>query len=272
VPIRPGHLLTRGARRATARFRALPNFIILGAQGCGTTSLYWWLNEHPQVSPAVAARGNRELHYFDLHYEKGERWYRSQFPLARRTTVTGEETPYLFMHPLAPERVARDLPSSTVLIVMLRDPANRAISRFHRATRQGLETETLERALALEPERIAGAEEAILAGAVRRNHQTLSYVTGGHYATYLRRWRQHVAPERIITLESEAMFRSDTPRNDLLVTLGLEPFDAPFPSRNANKAPQTVDADAAIREQLREYFRPHNEELFELLGRRFWGQ
>jgi sulfotransferase family protein len=255
-------------RRATVPLRPLPDFVIMGMQGCGTTSTYAWLSEHPQIRPAA----KKELHYFDFHYDRGMTWYRSQFPFLRKGMITGEATPYLFLHPLAPARVARDLPDSTTFILLLRDPADRAISRYHRAVSRGKEPETLERALALEGERLAADEDAVMSGAISRGHQKYSYVTGGLYATLLRQWHQHVAPERIVTFESEALFRSAEVRSDLLTALGVGPHDVEFPFRNSSAPTEKVDADAAIREQLREYFRPHNEELFELLGRRFWGQ
>jgi sulfotransferase family protein len=252
-------------RKATVRYRTLPDFVIIGVQGCGTTSAYAWLSGHPQVRPAR----EKEIHYFDRHYEQGERWYRSQFPLVKKHTITGEATPYLFLHPLVPERVARDLPPSTPLILLLRNPADRAISRYRRAVAQGNETETLERALALEPERLAAAHEAVMLGR-RSAHETLSYVTGGHYAKLLRDWHRHVGTDRIVTFESEQLLHSDSERQDLLDLLGLAPYDAAFPVINTYAT--AVDEFAQERLQLEEYFRPHNEELFELLGRRLWGQ
>ncbi|HEX9782521.1 MAG TPA: hypothetical protein VGA56_07280, partial [Opitutaceae bacterium] len=104
----------------------MPDFIILGAQKAGTTSLYAYLLEHPQVLPAR----KKEVHYFDLRYERGERWYRSHFPSQRamqargrslgNRVITGEATPYYLFYPRAPERVASVVPNAK-FIVLLRD-------------------------------------------------------------------------------------------------------------------------------------------------------
>ena len=58
-------------RRATWRARPWPDFVILGTQRGGTTSLYQWLSRHRGVAPA----SRKEIHYFDLNYAKGEAWY-----------------------------------------------------------------------------------------------------------------------------------------------------------------------------------------------------
>ena len=103
--------------RLTASWRMQPRFLIIGAQRCGTTSLYTSLTAHPAVLPAVLHKG---VHYFDTAYGRGPAWYRAHFPLQltadrveRRTgsaPITGESSPYYLFHPLAGERIARDLP------------------------------------------------------------------------------------------------------------------------------------------------------------------
>src|SRR5690349_21510248 len=64
-------------RRLTSSARLLPDFLIIGGQRCGTSSLYYYLLEHRQIGTA----STKELHFFDDHFEKGLNWYRAQFPL-----------------------------------------------------------------------------------------------------------------------------------------------------------------------------------------------
>ena len=66
------------SRMLTASRRPLPDYLIIGAQRSGTTSLYNYLLAHPQVMPAVPSKG---VHYYDSNYARGLRWYRSHFPL-----------------------------------------------------------------------------------------------------------------------------------------------------------------------------------------------
>lgn len=56
--------------------QSVPHFLIIGAQKSGTTSLYNYLIEHPLIIPAL----NKEIHFFDIYFEKGLNWYLSHFP------------------------------------------------------------------------------------------------------------------------------------------------------------------------------------------------
>src|SRR3954452_18491753 len=99
------HLIVSLARAITGPLRLTPDFIIIGAQKCGTTSLYHNLTKHPNVAPCFV----KEVHYFDVHFEKGRAWYQSHFPsrpykyakqAANQPIVTGESSPYYLFHPL----------------------------------------------------------------------------------------------------------------------------------------------------------------------------
>ena len=95
----------RAVQLATARWRALPDFIVIGANKGGATSMLNYLASHPLVVPCQT----KEIDYFDRpwNHERGERWYRSWFPtkaaLRRRASDegverawTGEATPGYF--------------------------------------------------------------------------------------------------------------------------------------------------------------------------------
>ncbi len=65
-------------RTLTSGLRIWPSFIVIGARRCGTTSLYNYLTDHPNVLPAL----KKEVCYFNDHYARGEAWYRGHFPSA----------------------------------------------------------------------------------------------------------------------------------------------------------------------------------------------
>src|SRR5581483_2665386 len=83
-------------RVVTNRMRLMPDFLIIGTQRGGTTSLYNYLNECPQIAPATL----KEVHFFDTNFHKGVAWYRAQFPLSlqkypgsdrnKQALITGE--------------------------------------------------------------------------------------------------------------------------------------------------------------------------------------
>jgi Sulfotransferase domain len=252
-------------RYMTAGARPLPHFIILGTQRGGTTSLYRWLATHPDVAPAL----KKEVHFFDGHYDKGIRWYRAHFPLAHRGRISGESCPYLLFHPLAPSRVARDLPPSARFIVLLREPAERAISQYWHWRQQGRwETESLERAIELEPERLTPQAERFLRGERSVEHIAFSYVARGEYAGQLRGWFDAVGRDRILVLESEKLYTDPATSERARDWLGLSPHQQPFPVSNA--ARRLEEASPELMAGLRAHFEPHNRELFELLGHELW--
>ena len=75
-PERIGRSLMWRGRLATSSRRALPDFVVVGAQRAGTTSLFEHLVGHPQV----VAPHRKEIHYYDLHHSRGVGWYRGQLP------------------------------------------------------------------------------------------------------------------------------------------------------------------------------------------------
>jgi Sulfotransferase domain len=251
-------------RRYSAPLRCLPDVVILGAQRAGTTSLFNWLAAHPSVAPSTT----KEVHYFDLNYAKGERWYRSHFPLRPVRRMSIEATPYLLFHPLAPGRAAVDLPGSTRFVVLLRDPVQRAISHYWHSCRLQVEHESLEVALCLEHERLAGQEEIVLAGGESPAYQNFSYMARGHYAEQLRRWFDVMERGRFLVMASEELFVGGKGPARVLEWLGLSGRDAPFPA--SNDAPRARPQDPVVVDGLRRHFAPHNDDLFELLGTRLW--
>ena len=209
----------RTAGRLTAAARMTPSFLIVGAQRCGTTSMYKTLSQHPMVLPAVLHKG---AHYFDTGYRHGPAWYRGHFPLqvtARRAApapgrrpVTGESSPYYLFHPLAGQRIATDLPGVR-LLVLLRDPVERAYSAHTHETARGFETEPFERALELEPIRLAGEEAKLIADPTYQSHshQHHAYVTRGRYADQLRRLEALFGRDRIHVVDSQRFFTDPEP-------------------------------------------------------------
>lgn len=126
-----------------------------GPEG-GTTTLQALLSAHQQVFlPA-----GKEVHYFSLHYERGAHWYGEQFADAVPSQCCGEITPYYLFHPEAPRRIQELLPGVR-LVLLLRDPVERAVSQYFHSVRLGLEPLSLEQALLAEPERLAGAEAVL---------------------------------------------------------------------------------------------------------------
>ena len=266
----------RATARTTGRFtasaRMTPSFLIVGAQRCGTTSMYKTLTQHPMVLPAVLHKG---VHYFDTGYDHGPAWYRGHFPLlatARRAAVdgrlpiTGESSPYYMFHPLAAPRIAADLPGVT-LLVLLRDPVERAYSAHAHETARGYETEPFERALDLEPRRLAGEAEKLAADPTyaSHSHQHHAYVTRGRYAGQLERLESLFGRDRIHVVDSQRFFTDPEPVFAGVVDfLGIGPADGiRFEQHNARPRSPMPDA---LRARLEDQFADSDAALARWLG------
>jgi hypothetical protein len=253
-------------RRASAARRPLPDFIIVGAQKGGTTSLHAYLAEHPLIAPPVT----KEIHYFDKQFDRGLGWYRAHFQLLDEgAMLTGESTPYYLFHPAVPARVASTLPGCR-LIVVLRNPVDRAFSQHNHERALGFEDLPFEEAIAGEPRRLEGEEERLLAdpGYVSFSHQHHSYLARGRYAEQLERWLEHFDREQLLVLSAEDLFAEPaTVVRESQAFLGLE-LETPR-DLSARNARTYAPIAAETRAELNRAFEPHNRRLYELVGRDF---
>lgn len=259
----------RSASRAlgamTSPWRMLPGFLIVGAQRCGTTSLFKALIQHPSVRRPFGRKG---VHYFDVDYGRGMGWYRSHFPLSQpgSRSVTGESSPYYMFHPLAPARIASDLPGVR-LIVALRDPVERAYSAHAHAIARGFETEPFERAIELEASRLAGAEAQLRDNPGMQNHahRHQAYLTRGQYVDQLERLERAVGRDRMHVVDSAVFFAEPAAAFGQLTSyLGL-PTCASVRFGQHNARPR-LDMPLSLRARLDEHFLPYDGRLAAWLG------
>lgn len=212
------------AARPTAPWRVEPDFLIVGAQRSGTTTLYRLLSDHPAV---LFPRLTKGAHWFDVEYHRRPGWYRSNFPLraavdaasrrAGEVAVVGEAAPYYAFHPFAPARIAERLPHVR-LVMILRDPVTRAWSQFHHERARGWEPlADPVAALDAEPARLRGAEVTLARRPGRHlAHQHQSYVARGRYAEQVQRLWAAVGRDRVLVLYTDDLENDPTPTLDRL--------------------------------------------------------
>jgi hypothetical protein len=270
---RAAHTVSVSAGRLTHQARMLPGFLVVGAQRGGTTSMYRTLSQHPAVLKAVLHKG---VHYFDTGYDHTMAWYQGHFPLrakaalARRATgeqpLTFESSPYYMFHPLAAQRISADLPGIK-LLVLVRDPVERAYSAHAHELARGFETEPFERALELEDERLAGQAERIVSepGYQSHSHQHHAYLTRGRYAEQIERLDKLFGPERVHVVDSGRFFADPEPVYDgVLQFLGLRQRGYPVFERHNARARSAMPE--TLRSTLNEHFLPWDERLADRLG------
>jgi sulfotransferase family protein len=274
------HLGSRSYGRLTAEQRMLPTFLVCGGQRCGTTSMYRALAAHPAVLKAVLHKG---VHYFDVAYSRGQRWYRGHFPTYRQAArierdlgvpvQTFESSPYYMYHPHAMARIATDLPA-VKLVVLVRDPVERAYSQHAHEVARGFETEPdFAKALALEPERLSGVTEKLLADPDHYSfsHQHHAYRARGEYVRYLRRMAEYIGRDHIHVVDSHEFFRDPKPAYDAVLDfLGLpKPTEvgAAYPAFEQHNARPRLPLPDDLRDDLTTHFAPYDDQLAEWLGR-----
>ncbi len=257
---------TRGAGEPeTGR---LPDFVIIGAQRCGTSQFYGVLTRHPNIDRAAL----KEVHYFDRpgNFDRGIEWYRLCFPPPQWTdghkSITGEASPRYLVAPSVPERAARILPEAK-LIVLLRNPVDRAYSQYHKMVRQG-------EALSFEE-----VVEADIAWLEQHQYDTgaspkppNSAVVTGLYVDHLQRWRKFFSDGQMLVLNSGDFFERTTETIDLAHDfLGLPRREFNRKSRGSRRGVKYnyEPMAPATRERLEAFFEPYNKRLYEYLGRDF---
>lgn len=262
-------------RRITSSRRSLPDFIIIGAQKAGTTSLFEYLCQHD----SVLAGPWKETRFFDKYYHQGIDWYKAFFPLKADCTgheaggaavrkLTGEATPEYLFDARVPARIQRHL-ANVRLIVALRDPRYRAYSHYQHAIGLGWNpAPTFRRAITDELNRMAGMNGGTSDEWYDSAGAAHSYLWRGHYAEQLERWLAYFPRERLHVLRTEELSSDPT-----TVARELEQFlDIPHCSSTRLRRLNTreyTNMDPADLDFMTEYFTPHNNRLSQLLGTTF---
>ena len=210
-------------RFGTFGLRQKPEFLVIGAQKAGSTSLYEYLVQHPLISAAKT----KEVQYFSNLFINGERWYRSNFPFLWRQGMTGEATPYYLFHPLAPKRIHNYNPAMKIIVV-LREPVKRAISHYYHAVSHGFESREIAEAFTNEECMVKEEEKKLCADPTFQSfkHQELSYVSRGFYAKQLDRYAHLFNADNLLILRSEDLF--EDPLQVLMQTFTFLQVDASF--------------------------------------------
>ena len=246
---------------------SLPSFLIVGAQKSGTTFLSKHLNEHPNVlAPVKLDRfGNRkEISFFDQNFDNGLDWYRSYFPKLSKKLITGEATPEYLLHHHVPKRVSQILPDAKI-IILLRNPADRAYSHYQHNIRLEREPASFEDAIVEETKRI---KEDVKMHTVNEKyfgfrHRHYSYLTRGLYAEQIERWLKYFSREEILIIKFEELMAFPQKKYfEVLQFLGIPNWTPSkldlFSSNPSNLRPEII-------QYLKKYFEEPNKKLYELI-------
>ena len=265
----------------------LPNFIICGTQKRGTTALYHYLREHPEIYMSE----KKEVHFFDLNWNKGLNWYEKHFKVTSGAKAIGEASPFYMYLEEVPERIHEILPDAK-LIFILRNPVDRAYSHYWHEVKLGFEYLTFEEAIKKEEERLSD-------GTIF-SKQHYSYKDRGKYIEQIKRFMKYFSKDQILILLNDDLKKN--PVNVMRKVFEFLEVDPNFTSPNwhvphyvgkqpriwrlqrlkakipisfvhglidrANLKPGYPPVGPQIRMKLIEYFKPYNKELEKFLGRK----
>jgi hypothetical protein len=273
-------ILEKLARGVTSTVRLLPDFLIIGAQRSGTTSLYNYLQALSCIGPA----STKEVHFFDRRFHRGLSWYRGHFPTRiekyyaqylqeQQAFLTGEATPCYLFYPHAPERVGKMLPN-VKLIVLLRNPVDRAYSQYYHAIELGFATLSFEEAIEREEERAAREREKILKDGryYSVEYMERGYLSRGVYVDQLQVWMSLLPREQFLILKSEDFYADPATSLRQVLTFLNVPEQKIQMEKKAYKQYNNYSytkMDPALRNRLIAYFEPHNARLYDYLGVNF---
>ena len=235
-----------------------PDFIIIGATKCGTTSLFSYLSQQPQV----LAPHKKEIRFFDRNFALGKSWYLSHFPEITNSTayITGEASPFYIYHEPAIKRIKQLFPNIK-LIAMLRDPVERTISEYYHAVNHGIEKRSLAQLIEIETEQLntLSRSEAM---------KTFGYLKNSIYVEKLAQWMSEFPAEHMLIIQSESFFANPAAiMPEICQFLGISYQDSDrYIPYNVGTYPAV---STEIRRQLQEFFIPYNQELEAYLGRTF---
>jgi len=261
----------------TGPLHILPDYYILGVVKGGTTSLYNYLIEHPDIQPSVG----KEIDYFGELYYRGLNWYKACFPLQFHKTIveklqkkkflTGEATPRYIEHPFVPERIKKVTPNAK-FIILLRNPIDRAYSHWNMNFRRKDDTLTFDQAIQQEEKRIEGEYEKMKNDFKYFNwtYYSYAYKEHGKYIEKLERWIKIFPKERFLILRSEELFEDPAKAfHKTIEFLGLEKWDLKQYIAYKKRKYEKPKMDINVRNQLSEFFKPYNEKLYQFLGKDF---
>ena len=264
-------IIKRGIAGITASSRVLPDFIIIGTARSGTTSLFYNICEHPCVIPAAYD----EIGFFDSNYHLGLNWYRSMFPTKKHMekvkkntefAITGEDTPFYIWSPTVARRILKIIPN-VKLIVLFRNPVDRAYSNYHLGVRAGSENLSFEDAIQFELDSLKNSEIES-DDDVKKYTIPRSYIAKGFYADQLKIWLKLFKSEQLFITSTED-FESNTENILNKIYDFLEIPQINLKNLEKHKVASYPPMKDETRKFLVDLYKTHNEELFEMISKEF---
>lgn len=259
------------------RTGVLPDFIVVGSQKCGTTSLYQYLKNNPDFYFPP-----KEIGFFTHQISDDIRWYRGHFPsvvekwknryLFQKRIISGDVDPAYILDPHALHRISNIIPKAKI-VLLLRNPVDRAYSHYNHCVRDGVENLSFENALIAEPKRIGEQWRKMISGEKYDGLQIYrySYLGSGEYVNQVDVLLSIFPKDRILFLEAENFFMNPNVEiQKVLEFLNLPKWEMERPKVHNQGKYHKMDVE--LRKKLIDHFRPFNQKLYNAIGKFDWDE
>ena len=261
-------------RFLTNPIRHQPHFLIIGTSKAGKHSVLSYLNQHPEIK--AGTKHNVGVYYFDSTFKsKSFAWYKSHFPSKfSRYKIIGEASGTYLNHPLAPGRIKNTLPDAK-LINFFRNPVDRAYSAYNHSSKFGWEHSSFDTAIESEIERINlmnDNPDLTIDNVDSVNFLQFSYLRHGHYSSYLQNWFKHFKKNQFMHFSTEDLDQNyDEILNSLFLFFNLSKIKLKKETRKNIGVGKGAypPMNKKTRDFLIDYYKPHNEKLYNLIGKKF---
>ena len=230
---------------------------------CGTTSLYDYILQHPQILPA----SQKEIMFFNDEklFQLGKDWYLSNFPpIADELNYLTGEASTMYVHSSLVAQRVKDFFPKTKIIVILRDPVARAISHYFFNVKQGVvSNKTIEQIISVEFNKINKMTDLST-----ELNGINGVVLAGLYIYFLKQWMSIFPKEQFLILQTEDLATAPVSLMEKVFKfLELPNYEiSQSPKKNSGSYRQISDE---ILGKLSDFYRPHNQMLEEYIGTKF---
>jgi len=269
----------------------LPDFLIIGAQKAGTVALLRYLRQHPEVIGA-----DKEIGFFSTNnYYKGIKWYKRQLPIIfGRKKLVFEKTPEYIYYPDAPERI-REYSKNIKLILLLRNPIQRAFSGWNHYQKYYYSWDNYSKEKLINRINInLGVEygkhmvdflnepvykdfyDCVKEEIDLINKDIFRYEPGfvrrGIYYNQIKNYLKYFDKKQLLIIESSEMRnKKEEVLNNVTDLLGISAFDfSKIDLKDAHKSKYKGNKiDEKSEKFLKKFYKPYNEKLFNLIGKKY---
>jgi len=238
----------------------IPDFIVIGAQKCGSSSIIENLDKHPDIFiPRTKDRINsrtlvyKEIHYFDKYYDRGIDWYKKLFTEGYR--VCGEKTTNYFYFLHCHEKIAKTAPK-VKLILTLRNPTDRFYSRYYSRLRMYGDLTPME-----------VIDRDLKRGTDQQFDDTLQQ---GYYIDQLEHLLNYFPLKQIYITYLEKTIRNQGKEYSQIwkyLKVAQRSKKARITHNRKTKIDYKKLKDDKVTERLNEIYHPYNERFFDFIGR-----